>query len=49
LSYSTPQKSNETRGNTNTQPRSHPSLDSTYLNGRDQGWVMAFPLVSLLF
>ena len=44
-----PQKSKETRGNAITQPRSNPSLNSIFLNGWDQGWVMPFPLASLLF
>jgi len=50
LSYSTPQKSKETRGNAITQPRSHPIKQMQNLGmGWDRGWVMAFPLVSLLF
>jgi len=47
LSYSTPQKSKETRGNAITQPWSHPI--PIFLMGWDRGWVMAFPPVSLLF
>jgi len=45
LSYSTPQKNKETRGNAITQPRSHP-IPKFYivLMGWDRGWVMAFPL-----
>jgi len=50
LSYSTPQKSEETRGNAITQPRSHPIPKFyIFLMGWDRGWVMAFPLVSSLF
>jgi len=50
LSYSTPQESEETRGNTITQPRSHP-IPKFYiiLMGWDRGWVKAFPFVSSLF
>jgi len=47
LSYSTPQKSEETRGNANTQPRSKKNVE--FRDGMDRGWVMAFPLVSSLF
>jgi len=36
----------ETRGNAITQPRSHP-IKKMGWEGR--GWVMAFPLISLLF
>jgi len=47
LSYSTPQKSAETRGNAITQPRSHPIKKMWNLGmGWDRGRVMAFPLVS---
>jgi len=42
LSYSTPQKSEEARGNAITQPRSH-SIKKIEM-GWEQGWVMAFPL-----
>jgi len=49
LSYSTPQKSKGTRGNAITQPWSHPNPKFyIFLMGWDRGWVMAFPLVSLL-
>jgi len=50
LSYSTPQKSKETGGNAITQRRSHP-IPKFYIffMGWDRGWVIAFPLVSLLF
>jgi len=50
LSYSTPQKCEETRGNAITQPQSHPIPKFyIYLMGWDRGWLMAFPLVSSLF
>jgi len=50
LSYPTPQKSKETRGNAITQPPSHPIPKFyIFLMGWDRGWVMALPLVSLLF
>jgi len=50
LSYSNPQKSEETRGNAITQPRSHPIPKFyIFLMRLDRGWVMAFPLVSSLF
>jgi len=49
-SYSTPQKIKETRGNAITQPQSHPIAKFyIFLMEWDRGWVMAFPLVSLLF
>jgi len=48
-SYSTSRKSKETRGNAITQPRSHPLKKCRIRDGWDRGWVMAFPLVSLLF
>jgi len=50
LSYSTPQKSEETRGNAITQPWFHP-IPKFYiiLMGWDRGWVMAFLLVSSLY
>jgi len=50
LSYSTPQKSEETRGNAITQPQSHPIPKFyIFLMGWNRGCVMAFPLVSSLF
>ena len=40
LSYSTPQKSTETRGNAITQPRSHPIPKFyIFLMGWDRGWA----------
>jgi len=49
LSYSTPQKSKETRGNAITQPWSRPFKYVESRDGWDRGWVFVFPLVSLLF
>jgi len=50
LSYSTPQKNEETRRNAITQPRSHPIPKFyIFLMGWDRGWVMTFPIVSSLF
>jgi len=49
MSYSTPQKSKETRRNVITQLQSHPLKNVEFRIGWDGGWVMAFPLVSLLF
>ena len=49
-SYSTPQKSEKTRGTAITQPRSHPIKEMLNLGmGWDQGWVMAFHFVTSLF
>ena len=44
LPYSTPQNSKDRRGKANTQPQSQ-NLGVEW----DQGWVMVFPLISLLF
>jgi len=57
LSYSTPQKSEETRGNAITQPRSHPIFYIFYNmmgprlgNGIFEGWSMTgHPQIIILF
>jgi len=48
--HTPPLKKAKKQGNAITQPRSHPIPKFyIFLIGWDRGWVMAFPLVSLLF